>query len=591
MLLITFICLLDFFDNPDLTSIKTPIIIDKYKALLYESKYDRDKAEELINGFTEGFDIGYRGPEIRKDESQNIPLTVGNPVILWNKIMKEVKLGRVAGPFNTIPFSNYIQSPVGLVPKSDNQTRLIFHLSFDFGEEDAKRSLNFHTPKEWCTVKYKDLDYAIEKCLELQKTEDFRGIIFYSKTDLKSAFRILPLRISQFCWLCFKARNPVTGQVQFFADKCLPFGASISCSLFQKFSDSLKHLSEFISGRYMTTNYLDDFLFIGTSECESNRLVRNFLSLCEFINCPVSLEKTEWAAKHMVFLGILLDGENLCLAIPQEKVLKARGKIYDIITKQKKRATIKELQSLTGFLNFLNKAIVPGRAFTRRMYAKIPAIAYDKKLALHDGSCKLKLYHHVKLDEEFLLDCKVWLSFLNNCTRKELCRPFTDKNRETSSRDLHFYSDASGKIGLGCIFNKKSWLCAEWDKEFLDTCKPSIQYLELLALCVGIFAWDKELANMSLKIYCDNKAVRDMVNDYSSGCKNCMYLIRQLALNCLHFNRRIWVEYVKSEENVLADSLSRFDFKRFWENVPNSMETTPTEIPTQLWPVSKIWIE
>ena len=43
------------------------------------------------------------------------------------------------------------QSPIDLVPKAGNKTRLIFHLSYDFNDED--RSLNYHTPEEMCTVK------------------------------------------------------------------------------------------------------------------------------------------------------------------------------------------------------------------------------------------------------------------------------------------------------------------------------------------------------------------------------------------------------------------------------------------------------
>ena len=35
--------------------------------------------------------------------------------------MKEVKAKRFAGPFKNIPFENYIQSPIGLVPKSGNR--------------------------------------------------------------------------------------------------------------------------------------------------------------------------------------------------------------------------------------------------------------------------------------------------------------------------------------------------------------------------------------------------------------------------------------------------------------------------------------
>ena len=95
------------------------------------AKYDAKEIQFLKNGFMTGFDIGYQGPCDRQSESHNIPLDpkIGNKVQLWNKIIKEVKLKRVAGPYSSILFKNYIQSPIGLVPKAGNQTRLIFHLS------------------------------------------------------------------------------------------------------------------------------------------------------------------------------------------------------------------------------------------------------------------------------------------------------------------------------------------------------------------------------------------------------------------------------------------------------------------------------
>ena len=83
--------------------------------------------------------------------------------------MKKVKLGRVAGPFEQIPFQSYIQFLIGLVPKAgSDQTRLIFHLSYDFGGSDCQqKSVNYHTPKERCSVKYRDLNYAVNTYLEL----------------------------------------------------------------------------------------------------------------------------------------------------------------------------------------------------------------------------------------------------------------------------------------------------------------------------------------------------------------------------------------------------------------------------------------
>ena len=82
--------------------------------LLRETAYDESKTKYLIDGFTNGFDIGYRGPTNRQDTSSNLPLRVGSKVELWNKVMKEVKLSRYAGPFESIPFDTYIQSLIGL---------------------------------------------------------------------------------------------------------------------------------------------------------------------------------------------------------------------------------------------------------------------------------------------------------------------------------------------------------------------------------------------------------------------------------------------------------------------------------------------
>ena len=114
--------------NPDLSSIITPVNVTKLEQLLRDSDYDREETDFLVNGFSSGFDIGYQGPAERQSRLENIPFTVGNHVELWEKIMKEVDAKRVAGPFESIRFSNFIQSPVGLVLKAGNKTRMIFHL-------------------------------------------------------------------------------------------------------------------------------------------------------------------------------------------------------------------------------------------------------------------------------------------------------------------------------------------------------------------------------------------------------------------------------------------------------------------------------
>ena len=571
-------------ENFDLRTITTPINVPVFEAMLKESGYPAEKTKFLVQGFTEGFNLGYEGETSRADLSDNLPLNVGSDIDLWNKIMKEVKAGRFVGPYKTIPFSNYIQSPIGLVPKAGNQTRLIFHLSYDF--KNGKGSVNSNTPEHLCKVKYKDLDYAVRASLYMiensqifkdrsKSVNNLKRVLFYSKSDLKSAFRILPLSRASYRWLLMKAKHPLTKELFFFADKNLPFGASISCSLFTDFSEALRHLTEYKIGRQLVvTNYLDDFLFTAETSELCDDMVRRFLHLCNEIRCPVSLDKTEWSNDKMIFLGILLDGASHRLCVPIEKRDKALNMLFWVL--EKKSATVRELQSLSGFLNFLNKAIVPGRAFTRRMYA---AFSFEN----------LKPHYHVRLTKEFKDDCRMWVNFLSNHKIESICRPYSDLSETIQSTQIQFYTDASGRIGYGCSFGD-FWIQGFWPKSFLFNKQPSIQFLELYALCVGLLAWGHELTNATYEIFCDNKSVRDMVNHTTSGCRNCMVLIRIITINNLIFNRKLRVKYIETYNNQLADSLSRGDLAKF-RNLKPSANPVGDPTPSCLWPIEKIWID
>ena len=78
-------------------------------------------------------------------------------------MMKEVKLNRFAGLFTEPPFTNFIQSLVGLVPKDGgSDTRLIFHLSYPRNGS----SINSEMPAELCSVKYPDFSDVVRLCLK-----------------------------------------------------------------------------------------------------------------------------------------------------------------------------------------------------------------------------------------------------------------------------------------------------------------------------------------------------------------------------------------------------------------------------------------
>ena len=199
----------------------------------------------------------------------------------------------------------FIQSPIGLVPKAGGKTRLIFHLSYDF--KNGNTSVDANMPKEQCHIKYKDLDFAIDACIKLLKVHGRTATLFYSKTDVKSTFHLVPVLILHQKWLMMCAEDPTTGELMYFIDMCLPFGASISCAVFQAFSDALQYLVEFLlEVNNIIMNCLDDFLFIAVVKQSCNEMMTVFIKLCKRINYPLSEEKTEWSSSIMIIIIIII---------------------------------------------------------------------------------------------------------------------------------------------------------------------------------------------------------------------------------------------------------------------------------------------
>ena len=119
----------------------------------------------------------------------------------------------------------------------------------------------------------------------------------------------------------------------------------------------------------------------------------------------------------------------------------------------------------------------------------------------------------------------------------------------------------------------------------------SIEYLELLAICMGIFCWSEELRNWRIITFCDNQSVVVMVNQTISSCKNCMILIRKLVLRCLEFNIRVFCKWIKGAQNYRSDFLSRMKLQEFWSFVCKhaiATDAEPTRLNKDLWPASKL---
>ena len=206
------------------------------------------------------------------------------------------------------------------------------------------------------------------------------------------------------------------------------------------------------------------------------------------------------------------------------------------------------VQSLVGSLNFVCKAISPGRAFLRRL------------IALTHGLTKP--HHRVRLSVGARLDLMVWLDFVRNFNGVS---QFLSTAWEDS---VELFTDAAASIGYGAYFQGK-WVQGRWPPGVLENL-PSIVFLEFFPLLVAVLCWGPLLANRRVKFCSNNLAVVHIVNRQSSLCERIMHLVRLFVLHCLRFNIIFKAVHVTGVSNDVADSLSRFQMDRFWEAAPHA---------------------
>ena len=418
-------------------------------------------------------------------------------------------------------------------------------------------------------MKYPDFCEAIERCLE-----EGQGC-FLSRSDFSAAFRNLGVRPQDWMLLIMKAQSLIDNEWYYFIDKCLPFEAAISCAIFQSFSNAVAHLVRHFT-RKKPVNYLDDYLFIALLRMLCNRQVDLFMEICDLIRFPINIDKTFRADTSTTFLGFLIDTMRQIVAVPCEKITKGTNMINHVLQKKNSKVTVLQLQKICGFLNFLSHAVVPGRAFTRRMYSRIDT--------------KLKPHHHIRIDKECRLDMQTWLTFLRHPSC--YCRDFMDFTTDRGSEE-DFFSDASKNPDLGMGAKcQSSWMWMQWDGSFIKLKDPSIEYLELYALTAAVIAWLPRYKNRCITIFCDNQSVVAMINNTASSCKNCMVLIRLIVLQSMIHNVRLFAKYIPSKENLVSDCLLRLKFDLFEKyKVEMNLEEERTPIPDNIWPMSKLWID
>ena len=126
-------------------------------------------------------------------------------------------------------------------------------------------------------------------------------VVFLAKTDIKHAFRIIPISPADYNLLGIKLAG------LYYYDKCMPMGCSSSCKTFETFSSAINWIGIQKLGIPHLLTILDDFLFIAPSESLCQRQLDIFLQFCQYAGIPIAPEKTVGPATCLTFAGIELD--------------------------------------------------------------------------------------------------------------------------------------------------------------------------------------------------------------------------------------------------------------------------------------------
>ena len=457
--------------------------------------------------------------------------------------MKEVGMGRISGPFSTAEetgLDSLIISPIGLVPKPSGGERLIHHLSHPWGS-----GVNAYIDDEEARVSYASFDQA------LKIVASYGVGAAMAKLDVKSAYRLLPMRESDFRFLGFHIQGTV------FVDKMAPMGAKISASHWEAFGRLWEWLiNQRPDFRGATCRYMDDLLIVcHPQDPNPSGSVQSVIQLSNEIGLPLAEEKTVFPTTEITFLGLIIDSVTQAIKIPGDKQSAICEMLHKLLNVRNTK--VRKLLSLAGKLNFICKAIPAGRPFMRRLFDSV------KGHAKHEW---------VKVTCEMKQDFEMWLTFLRDFNGHTKFPPLV----LPQTPDIDLFTDASLQ-GYGIVCGRQ-WVMQPFPKFEKE---PSMTWRELYPILVALHVFRDKLCYKRVCFNTDNTGVFHILHTRTSPVPELMDLIRPITLQALHLNIAIATRFVPTDQNILADPLSRLSPQVFRARAPQA-EALPTPIPPHL---------
>ena len=532
----------------------------------YQARFPAD-SNRIIDAIEYGVPVDYTGDRTAGRSAPNLPIDPGDVARVTAVIEADARSGKKAGPFSERPFPNFCVSPIGAVPKKSGGLRVIHHLSFPHGGD----SINASVMEEYLPLgSFAQAARAVRKL----------GVLCWLiKLDVEAAYKQVPVRpedwaLLGFCW-----------QGKFYYERVLPFGLRSSCRLWELFAAVLHFLCQHVLGvtvAHIVVHYVDDFLFViqfqeGVGPAAAQAMLDAALALCAELGIPMAGAKTEGPVHRLTFLGLELDvdTQELVARLPASRLKELE--LLMVEWQSKTRASVQQLQSLCGLLNFACAVVRPGRFYLRRIIAhtaRIQAVQREQGVSARQG-------HHAQwpLSAAVQEDVAWWQQFLPHWNGVSLLYQLEWEQAE----QLELFTDACNG-GYGCLF-RTHWMAGVWSAAELRAAhrkkRMSMPFLELRALVIAVATWGSQWAGRKIVFRCDCMPVVLALARGASLRADMMHQLRELAVVAYREGFDFRIEHIAGVANVAADALSRDDMLQFRAACPRAerQATPPVQVP------------
>ncbi|SAM86202.1 uncharacterized protein UBRO_20964 [Ustilago bromivora] len=370
---------------------------------------DQDFANQLRGALHHGTLLGYSGPLHHTTwlEGSNLPMDLDDELHLCREIEARVLEGCLQW-VNDPGAACLVCSPVGVVPKphSDKQ-RTIYHLSHPCQLGVHLPSVNDGIHHLFVSILYETFDTIIDFVCRHQGTslwkadlEDaFRHVLmaegnarlmgfhfdglYYQECALAFGGRLSPFLFNFFAkflhWVTsFALRSaspsPTSHSEAVLSSKAFavqsPTEGGVAQNLQSRLTQlvSLRMTGSTQSGFRCATayNYLDDFFGTSDPAFNASTLIQALSIALAALGFCLSCKKTVWSTTHLEILGIELDSVAQTASITDQHHQCILWLCQRIIIRD--RASLLELQQVTGHLQFVTWVAPHGRAFLQHIH-------------------------------------------------------------------------------------------------------------------------------------------------------------------------------------------------------------------------------